>query len=236
MKGKRILLIDDDASLLQLAGVLFKNEGAEIATAHDGFEGLIKLFTFHPDLIILDVVMPEMDGFEICRRIRQISNVPLLMLTALNHEQEMLLGLNAGADDYLSKPFSKDILVARARAILRRANLVNPELSLYAYNDGHLSIDIERRQVLISGRKVNLTPLEFRLLVCLARNAGKVLTFEHILNNVWGTDYKGSVDYVHVYISRLRKKIKKKNKGTQYITTIHGIGYIFEKQELEYKF
>jgi len=235
MNGKKILLIDDDEFLLQLEGLMFRKQGAEIATARDGFEGITKLFTYHPDLIILDVMMPGMDGFEVCQRIRQISDTPLIMLTALNHEKEMLLGLDVGADDFLSKPFSSEVLLARARTILRRANHTKSKLRSSTYNDGHLSIDIERRQVFLKGKRIKLTPVEFRLLVYLARNAGKVLTFEQLLANVWGKEYGRSTDYVHVYISHLRRKLADKAMSPRYIETIHGVGYIFKKQELEYK-
>lgn len=235
MNGKRILIIDDDISLLQVVGVLFKREGAEIATAHDGFDGITKLFTYHPDLIILDVMMPGVDGFDVCRKIRQVSDTPLIMLTALNHETEMLLGLEVGADDFLSKPFNANILLARAKAVLRRSIHEYTRPPSYAYNDGYLSINIEKRQVLIKGRRIKLTPLEFHLLVYLARNAGKVLTFEKILTQVWGTEYPGNIDYVHVYISRLRKIIEENPKEPSYIVTIHGIGYFFEKSELSFE-
>ena len=235
MNNQKILLIDDDADLLHLAGLLFKKAGAQVFTARDGLEGMSKLFTHQPNLIILDVMMPGHDGFEVCKRIRQVSDAPLIMLTALNHEQEMLRGLEAGADDFLSKPFNADILLARAKAVLRRSNHPNTDPNSFEFNDGHLNIDIEKRHVLVKGKRIKLTPVEFRLLVYLARNAGKVLTFDQILANVWGTEYKGSIDYVHVYISHLRRKLEEKSRSARYIVTLHGVGYIFEKQELEYK-
>jgi len=235
MNNQKVLIIDDDVDLLQLVGMLFKKAGAQIITARDGLEGISKLFTHQPDLIILDVMMPGKDGFEICARIRQVSDTPLIMLTALNHEQQMLRGLEAGADDFLSKPFNGEILLARARTVLRRRNHPDTQTDPFRYNDGFLSIDIERRHILIKGKRVKLTPLEFRLLVYLARNGGKVLTFQQILASVWGNEYQGSVDYVHVYISHLRRKLEEKTKNPCYIATIYGIGYIFEKQELAYR-
>ena len=225
----KVLLIDDDADLLQLATVIFKKEGAQVITARDGMEGVSKLFTHHPDLIILDVMMPGMNGFEVCERIRQVSDTPLIMLTALNHEQEMLRGLEAGADDFLSKPFNADILLARARTVLRRSEHLKSPADQFNYNNGHLSIDVARRDVLIHNKRIKLTPVEFRLLTYLARNAGKVLTFEQILTNVWGNEYRGSMDYVHVYISHLRRKLGEDTKSPRYILTLHGVGYIFEK-------
>jgi DNA-binding response OmpR family regulator len=176
-----VLIIDDDADLLQLASLLFKKAGAQVITAHDGLDGISKFFTHHPDLVILDVMMPGNSGFDICQRIRQVSEAPLIFLTALNQEKEMLQGLAAGADDFLTKPF-------------------NPGLLVY-----------------------------------LARNAGKLLTFDKILANVWGSEYQGSIDYVHVYISHLRRKIEQGSGDARYISTVHGEGYIFEKRDLIYK-
>jgi DNA-binding response OmpR family regulator len=180
-------------------------------------------------------MLPGMDGFEICQRIRQVSDVPIIMLTSLNHEKEMLRGLELGADDFLSKPFNADILLARARTVLRRTESNNGHHGVFEYNDGYLNIDIERRHILIHDKQIKLSPVEFRLLVYLARNAGKVLTFQQILTNVWGGEYSGSVDYVHVYVSHLRNKIEQDSKNPRYIMTVHGVGYIFEKPELAYR-
>jgi len=229
MIDKKILIIDDDADLLQLAGMLFKKAGARIYTARDGLEGLSKMFTCDPSLIVLDVNMPGTDGFEICQRIRQVSDTPVIMLTALNREEEMLRGLESGADDFLTKPFSADVLLARAKTVLRRSANRNAPSPNYEFNNGHLSIDIERRQVLVDEKRVKLTPIEFRLLVYLARNSGKVLTFDHILASVWGNNYLGSMDYVHVYVSHLRNKIEEDAKKPRYIMTVHGVGYMFER-------
>jgi len=229
MIDQRVLLIDDDTDLLHLAGLLFKKAGAHIFTAHDGLEGISKLFTCNPNLIILDVMMPGTNGFEVCQRIRQVSNAPIIMLTALNDEQEMLRGLESGADDFLTKPFNADVLLARAKTVLRRSINGTAQNTNFHFNNGHLSIDIERRHVLVDERRVKLTPIEFRLLVYLARNAGKVLTFNHILSNVWGDEYRGSVDYVHVYVSHLRNKIEENAKQPRYVLTVHGVGYMFER-------
>ena len=258
MMDQTVLIIDDDADLLQLASLLFKKAGAQVITANDGLEGISKFFTYHPDLVILDVMMPGNSGFDVCQRIRQVSETPLIFLTALNREQEMLQGLAAGADDFLTKPFNPEILLARARAILRRiyrsygsndsngshgyngqngsqGTNGNGKSGSFSYNDGYLSIDIERHEVLVHGKRVKLSPIEFRLLVYLARNGGKLLTFDKILVNVWGNQYQGSMDYVHVYVSHLRRKLEKDSGNPHYILTVHGEGYIFEKQELLYK-
>jgi len=247
MIDQKVLIIDDDVDLLQLASLIFKKAGAKVITANDGLDGISKFFTHHPNLIILDVMMPGNNGFDVCQRIRQVSDDPLIMLTALNQEQDMLQGLAAGADDFLTKPFNPEILLARAITVLRRtqrpnghngnngSNGHNGNKASFSYNDGNLSIDIERHEVLIHGKRVKLTPMEFRLLAYLARNAGKLLTFEKILVNVWGNDYRGNMEHVHVFISHLRRKIEKKPKNPHYIQTVHGIGYIFEEQDLGYK-
>jgi DNA-binding response OmpR family regulator len=230
MIGKKILLIDDDPDFLKLISLIFKESGAQTFTAQDGLEGMGKLFTQRPDLIILDVMMPGIDGFQICERIRQYSNTPLIMLTALDHDEHMLKGLEAGADDFLSKPINREILLARAKAVIRRTEQNNGYPDVYNYDDGRLQIDIEKHRVLVGGKQVKLTPVEFRLLAYLATNSGRVLPFEQILDNVWGSEYKGNDDYVHVYVSHLRSKIEQDPKKPRYIMSIHGVGYIFEKQ------
>jgi DNA-binding response OmpR family regulator len=256
MIDQKVLIIDDDADLRQLASLIFKKAGAQVITAHDGLDGLSKYFMHHPNLIILDVMMPGSNGFDVCQRIRQVSDDPLIMLTALNQEQDILQGLAAGADDFVSKPFNPEILLARAQTVLRRSlranghnghngnnghngynghNGHNGSSASFSYNDSYLSIDIEKHEVLIHGKRIKLTPVEFRLLVYLARNAGKLLTFEKILVNVWGNEYLGSMEHVHVYISHLRKKVEEDARNPRYIMTIHGMGYIFEKQELGFK-
>jgi len=235
MVGKKILIIDDDADLVQLVSLIFKKAGAKVVTASDGLDGISKFFTNRPNLIILDVMMPGSNGFDVCQRIRQVSDDALIILTALNQEEDMIRGLAAGADDFLSKPFNPDVLLARARTVLRRTQRPTGNIAPFNYNDGYLSINIERHEVLIHAKRIKLTPMEFRLLVYLARNAGKLLTFEKILTNVWGNEYQGNMDHVHVFISHLRRKIEENPRSPHYILTIHGIGYIFEKRELEYK-
>lgn len=248
MSDQKVLIIDDDADLLQLASLIFKKAGYQVVTAHDGLDGISKFFLYHPNLIILDVMMPGSNGFDVCQRIRQVADEPLIMLTALNEEQDMLKGLAVGADDFLTKPFNPEILLARARTVLRRSqrssngsngsngsHASQNGSSSFSYNDGYLSIDIERHEVLIHEKRVKLTPVEFRLLVYLARHAGKLLTMDKILSNVWGNGYQGSMEHVHVYISHLRRKVEKDPKKPCYIVTVHGVGYIFEKRELGFR-
>jgi two-component system KDP operon response regulator KdpE len=232
MYDKRVLIIDDDADFLHLASLLFLKSGAQIFTAQDGLDGLIKLFMHHPDLIILDVMMPGIDGFEVCKRIQEVSNIPIILVTAINDEQGMLRGLEAGADDFLSKPFNPLMLPARAKTILRRNGHLNFQSDSSDHSDGRLRFDVERRNVLIRGKRIQLTPVEFRLLVYLARNAGKVLTYDHILTNVWGNEHSGNINYVQVYISSLQRKIEENSKDPRYILTVPGVGYIFERDVL----
>lgn len=230
MIGKKVLLIDDDRDFLALAVRIFERSGAKTITALDGLEGMGKLLTHNPDLIIMDIMLPGMDGFQVCQRIRQFSNTPLMMLSALDKDQLMLQGLEAGADDFLSKPVNPDILLARAQAVIRRNRQKNGQPSVYSYDDGHLVIDFEKHSVQIESHEIKLTPFEFRLLAYLASNADKVLSFEQILFNVWGSEYDGKDDYVHVYVSHLRSKIEQDPRNPCYIVTVFGVGYIFERQ------
>jgi DNA-binding response OmpR family regulator len=231
LNGKKVLLIDDDIDFLKLIGHVFKESGAQPITARDGLEGMGKLFTQKPDLIILDVMMPGVDGFQVCERIRQYSNTPLIMLTALDHDDHMLKGLESGADDFLTKPVNKEVLLARANAVIRRTEHNNGYQEVLSYNDGRLEIDVEKHRVMVDGHPVKLTPVEFRMLAYLTSNVGRVLPFAQILDNVWGSEYKGNDDYVHVYVSHLRSKIEQNPKKPRYIVSIHGVGYIFEKQD-----
>jgi len=229
--GKRVLLIDDDNDLLELCSYLFKSAGAQVITARDGLEGISKLLTHRPHLILLDIMMPGINGFEVCQKIRQISTAPLIVLTALNYEPNMIQALELGADDCLAKPFTTQTLLARAKALLRRCEYESGYSAVFKYRDRRLTIDTEKYQILIHGRLVKSGPTEFRLLAYLERNAGRALTYDQLLANVWGEEYRGNVDIVHVYISTLRSKIEENPKKPRYIQSVHGVGYIFERQD-----
>jgi DNA-binding response OmpR family regulator len=231
MIGKKVLLINDDVDFLKLTSLTFNATGAQTITARDGLEGMGKLFTQQPDLIILDIMMPGIDGFQVCQKIRQFSTTPLIMLSALDRDELMLKGLEAGADDFLSKPINPEILLARAMAVMRRGRQNKAFQVVHNYKDGRLEIDIERHRVLVGGKQVKLTSVEFRLLAYLVGKANRVLSFGQILFSVWGSEYKGNDDYVHVYISHLRSKIEQDPKNPRYIRSIYGVGYIFEKQD-----
>ena len=207
MNGKKILVIDDDVNLCQIVKFAFGRHGADVVVARDGREGLQKLYQHRPDLVILDIRMPDMDGWETCRQIRLVSSVPIIMLTNVNRDEEVVRALDHGADDFVTKPFSQEVLIARARAVLRRGDLAEEEQSPLQFQDDHLLIDLDKRQIYVEGEPVRLTATEYRLLSYLLQNAGHVLTYQNILDKVWGWEYQDSIDYVHVYISHLRRKL-----------------------------
>jgi len=230
MQNKKILIIDDDAQLRRLMEYPLSKEGADIVVAVNGKDGLRQFYSEKPDLVILDIMMPEMDGWETCKNIRQLSDVPIMLVTALGKEEDIIRGLDIGADDYITKPFMVKVLVARVRAALRRANLVPESESKTTYSDDYLTVDVESHRIFADGEPVKLTATEFRLLAYLLENAGRVMSFHQILENVWGWDYVGDDNYIRVYIWHLRKKIEKDSKKPEYIQNIQGIGYRFEKR------
>jgi two-component system KDP operon response regulator KdpE len=230
MEEKRVLVVDDDPALLPLIEYTFAREGYEVLTACDGKEALKEFFAHKPDLVILDIMMPRMDGWETCRRIREVSDVPIVMLTARGQDEDIVRGLEYGADDYLTKPFSIKVLLAHARAVLRRAALPPVEYAEpTTYADDFLTIDLKERRITVGGEQVKLTPTEYRLLAYLVQNAGQVLTFTQILQNVWGWEYQDDLDYVRVYVWHLRQKLEQDPKNPKYIQTEIGVGYRFEK-------
>ena len=222
----KLLLIDDDVTLLKALEIYMTRAGYEVFTAGNGADGLKQLFALRPDLVILDVMMPQMDGWEACRRIRELSTVPIVMLTARGQETERVTGLRLGADDYVPKPFSLKELEARVEAILRRTMARGdgdrPRV-LYVTDD--LVIDSERWEVRRDGERVEMTSTELRLLFLLAENAGRVLSHRQLLEKVWGPEYVDNVDYTKLFIWRLRQKIEPDPGQPRYILTERGIGY-----------
>lgn len=231
MDGKKILIIDDDVNLGQTIKLTFARAGAEVFTAVDGRDGLRQFYEYRPDLIILDVRMPDINGWETCRQIRLLSNVPIIMLTTLDNDEDVIRGLDYGADDFVTKPFSREVLLARARAVLRRAELLNEAEDSSLYNDGYLLIDVRKHRVQVNGQTVQLTSTEFRLLTYLLQNAGQILPYQNILDKVWGWEYQDSIDYVHVYISHLRRKLEVDPRNPRYLLTERGTGYRFERRK-----
>ncbi len=232
MQGKKILIIDDDSHLCQVVKTLFVRAGAEVYTAMDGRRGLQQFYANQPDLVLLDIRMPDLNGWEICRHIRMVSPAPVIMLTTLHQDHEIVQGLQCGADDFVTKPFNGDVLMARADTVLRRVQYASKPLQSVAYDDGYLTIDLEKRQVLVDNKMVRLTVTEFDLLAYLYRHAGQSLTYQTLLHQIWGSESTHNLEYIHVYVSNLRKKLEKDPRHPQYFMTEHGVGYRFFKQPL----
>ncbi len=222
-----LLLIDDDARLTEAIARYLRHGGYAVETAPNGRCGLQRFRQEQPDLIVLDVMMPGMDGWEVCRRLRETSRVPIIMLTARASESDRVLGLRMGADDYVDKPFSLKELEARIEAVLRRAYMVPPVEDNVLYDDGTLRLEMNGMQVIGNGEAINLTATERRLLFTLAERAGNVLTPSQILHQVWGPEYDGQADYVKLYIWRLRQKVEPDPTEPIYILTERGQGYRF---------
>lgn len=231
MQSKKILVIDDDPFQCRLIELALAQEGAEVYTAHDGAQGLQEFYTVRPDLVILDVMMPRMDGWETLRTIRRLADTPVLMLTAAAGADDVIRGLDLGADDYIAKPIEPRVLAARARAAMRRG--VHPSTAgqpTITYDDGYLAIDVARHHVLVQGQTISLTAKEFAFLAFLLENAGRLVTARQILEHVWGWEYQDEVDYVRVYLSHLRRKLEPDPKNPQYLITEHGAGYRFRRK------
>jgi two-component system, OmpR family, KDP operon response regulator KdpE len=222
MEQRKILIVDDEAGLRELVRINLEHEGYGVVQAENGLHGLAAVREERPDLVIMDVMMPEMDGWEACRKLREFSTVPVLMLTARVQSQDIVTGLDSGADDYLLKPFNMDELMARVRALLRRVPSPNRPV---AAGGGEISIDKQKREVLIRGEQVDLTPTEYDLLLLLAENTGSVLEHEMLLRGVWGQEYTKDNDYLKVYIWHLRRKIEIDPRDPKLLLTEWGVGY-----------
>lgn len=225
---ERILVVDDDPALVELIETSLRQANYEVISASSGEKGLRLLSETRPHLVILDIMMPRMDGWEFCTHIRKVSAVPIIMLTALGSQKDIVRGLHAGADDYLVKPFNKDELLARILAVLRRANMPPPNAKApLRFGDGELVIDPADRIVTLNGQAVELTPTEFDLLLFMAHRAGRILSTEFIFENVWSYDSEANLENVKWYMWRLRKKIEQKPSDPKYIITERGVGYRF---------
>lgn len=225
----KFLIVDDDKSIVEAVtiGLQFQWQDAEVYSAGDGEEGLAKFIDLSPDVTLLDVNMPYMNGFELLTRIREVSDAPVLMLTARGDEMSKVKGLEMGADDYLTKPFSHMELFARIKAVLRRAEMPSPVSALPQFVSGDVAINFDSHEVSVGGVPVKLTPTEYKLLYQLVRNAGRVMPFETLLSKVWGDEYRGDMDYLKTYISRLRKKLDEDPENPHYIITERSVGYRF---------
>ena len=224
----KILIIDDDPELLELVDLLFSRAGTQVLTARDARQDLRQFFDHRPDLVILDLMMPGMDGWDACERFRELTDVPIMMLTALDRDGDIARGLDRGADDYVTKPFANQVLLARARALLRRVRPSVLDDKPFIYDDGYLTIDLAQRRVQVCRQPVDLTPTEYELLAHLLKHAGRIRTHEQILKQVWGDECLDSPHYVHVYVHRLRHKLEQDPEQPRYLLTEPGIGYRFE--------
>lgn len=228
MRNKTILIIDDDPQICRIVEAALSPHGTLTHSANSPAEGLRLFYSQQPDLVILDILMPEMNGWEVCRQIRQLSDVPIIFLTALQSEDDIVRGLDLGAVDYVTKPFSLKVLLARVNAVLRQVDTLSGT-PLRWYQDGYLAVDLDHRRVTVDGELVKLSATEYRLLALLLENAGNVLTFEEILTEIWGEEHRNNTDYVRVYVWHLRKKIERNPKNPAYVLTEYGVGYRFER-------
>jgi DNA-binding response OmpR family regulator len=232
-KKMTILTADDDPQLLRLVTRNLQLEGYEVLAASDGQQALEQIEAKIPDLVLLDVMMPKMDGFTVCHRVREFSTVPIIIVTARGQDQDKVRGLDLGADDYLTKPFSVDELLARVRAVLRRAQFTTSENSQslrMTVTIGRLTVDYAQHMVLMDGKEVTLTPIEYRILAYLAQNAGRVVTQDLLLEHVWGAEYIGESHMLQVNINRLRRKLEVDLAHPRYILTKVGVGYMLAAQ------
>ncbi|HCI81914.1 MAG TPA: DNA-binding response regulator [Ktedonobacter sp.] len=226
-----ILIVDDEPRIRDFVRMNLEMEHYQVIEAKDGLEALEQLREHLPDLVILDVMMPEMDGFETLRAIREVSTVPVIMLTVRQDERDRIHGLDLGADDYIAKPFNPRELLSRVRALLRRSLMPPPARKTEIVVDNDLKIDFSRREVTVRGKKVVLRPTEYRLLYHLVNNAGRLMTHETLLSKVWGHEYRDEAHYLRLYITYLRQKIEKDPAHPKYILTERGVGYRFKELE-----
>lgn len=223
MNRGHVLVVDDDADIRGLLRELLERQGYQVTEAANGRDGLRALYASPPDVVLLDISMPELDGWETLERIRDVSEVPVAMLTARAAELEKVRGLKGGADDYITKPFGRQELLARIEAMLRRGGTRGPSQDTYA--DDLLSVDFAQRRVAVRGNDVQLTPLEFRLLAAFVRHPGQLLSHDQLLELVWGASFASSRDQVKLYVGYLRRKLKDADASAEPIETVRGFGY-----------
>jgi DNA-binding response OmpR family regulator len=223
---EKILIIDDEEPTVQLIGMLLEKRGFETIKAIRAEDGLRKAYRFQPDLVLLDIMMPDMDGWEICKRLREMSDVPIVFLTARSDVKDVVRGLEMGADDYITKPYDNDELVARVRAHLRRSPRPNMSEEL-VFDDGDFRINFMNREVWVRNEVRHLTPKEFNLLAVLVRNAVRVVTRTELVTQAWGEEYGDAIDSLKLYIHYLRQKLEVNAEQPEYIITSRGVGYRF---------
>ena len=226
--GKLILVVDDEPRMINFIRMNLELEGHQVVEAHSGLEALEAVRVKLPDVILLDVMMPELDGFETLRLLREFSTIPVIMLTAKGEENDKVYGLELGADDYITKPFGPRELSSRIKAVLRRADMPSTSPSQAVLKiDERLSVDFNRREVIVAGERVKLRPTEYRLLYHLIENAGWTVPHDQLLAKVWGYEYRDEAHYVRLYVNYLREKIEEDPSNPKYILTERGVGYRF---------
>lgn len=227
MDRRRILVVDDEERMVRFIRMNLEHDGFQVGEAFNGKQAIQKIRDFTPDVILLDVMMPDIDGFEVLETIRDFSNVPVIMLTAKGEEDDRVRGLEGGADDYITKPFSPRELVSRIKAVLRRTEGATGSTHGILEIDKRLKIDFDRREIWLEGKLVKLRPTEYRLLYHLVQNAGWVVSHDQLLQKVWGYEYRDEPHYVRLYINYLREKLEKDPANPVYILTERGVGYRF---------
>ena len=227
LKRRKILVIDDEERMVRFIRLNLEHDGFVVIDAFNGKQALQRLRDATPDLILLDVMMPDLDGFEVLQMVREISNVPVIMLTAKGEEDDRVRGLELGADDYITKPFSPRELVSRIKAVMRRTEGASGGMHGLIQIDDRLKIDFDRREIWLEGKLVKLRPTEYRLLYHLVQNAGWVVSHDQLLSKVWGYEYRDEPHYVRLYINYLRQKLEKDPADPKYILTERGVGYRF---------
>ncbi|MDE3090492.1 MAG: response regulator transcription factor [Chloroflexota bacterium] len=231
MRPAKILVVDDEPHLVKLVRSNLEAQHFKVITAMDGVSGLAMVEKEGPDLVILDIMMPGMDGFDVLQKIREFSSVPVIMLTAKDQDVDVVKGLTLGADDYVKKPFSVHELLARVEAVLRRAAPGDDVQARPPFAVGDFVMDFQQRKITVRGKEVKVGPTEYKLLSQLVRNAGRVMLHADLLRKVWGAEYGGETEYLRVYISYLRNKIEENPAKPKYILTEHGVGYMFKRAE-----
>ena len=224
---RRILVVDDEERMVRFIRMNLEHDGFQVSEAFNGKQAIQKIRDVTPDLILLDVMMPDLDGFEVLETIREVSQVPVIMLTAKGEEDDRVRGLELGADDYVTKPFSPRELVSRVKAVLRRTEGASGSMHGLIEVDERLKIDFDRREIWLEGKLVKLRPTEYRMLYHLVQNAGWVVTHDQLLTKVWGYEYRDEPHYVRLYINYLRQKLEADPSNPKYILTERGVGYRF---------
>lgn len=225
----KILVIDDEIKTVELIHLVLERRGFEVIDAFSADEGLRKAYRFQPDLVLLDIMMPDTDGWEVCKRLREMSDIPIIFMTAKGETRDVVRGLEIGADDYVTKPFENDELIARIRAHLRRAPKPHMAEEL-AFNGGEFRINFMNREVRVRNELKHLTPKEFNLLGVLVRNAGRVVPRQELVTEAWGEEYGDAIDSLKLYIHYLRQKIERDAEQPDYILTSRGVGYRFSNK------